>query len=314
MIPIIDADRLPHTALRSAELYLKRRTLAVEHTAVQRLAALYTEAYRDLRAVLDEYPRLTRAQLLYAADQRLARLKTAALLSIEQSVRTAFVGAYFGRLWLLDVATGEQVRIRVVPPTADALQEDQYDTLITQLFGKGWRDQFGNELDDLIVAVRRAIGAGLIEGDDMDDIARRVKNAMGVQTDRRRGKQGSDERRGYRANFNRVQTMTRTVVQTVANKGAVAAYRANKDVLSGYEWLTAHDERVCPDCRGMDGKVFTWKQRKLPPLHPQCRCTVIPVIKPDALEDSAKAPRKTLKAWAQGFGMEATLADFLVGK
>lgn len=46
------------------------------------------------------------------------------------------------------------------------------------------------------------------------------------------------------------------------------------------EWLTAGDSRVCPDCRRMEGRVFEIsKARGMIPLHPQCRCSFIPVIK-----------------------------------
>lgn len=318
--PLIDPVRLPHGALRSAETTLKRRTFAVENAAVLRLQALYRAAYRDLRDALDAQPvhRVAgRALLVQIAVQRIERLKRAALDAIEASARAALVGGYYGRLWLLDMATQPDVRVNVPPLTEytlddGALREDLYDTLIRDLLGKGWRAQFEVELDDLVVGVRRALGGGLIDGEGMGDIARRVRDAMGVETDRRRGKAGSAERRGYRANFNRVQSLTRTVVQTVATQGALAAYRANTDILSGYEWLTTKDERACPDCRSRDGTVYAFKSRVRPPLHPNCRCTVIPVIKSGALDDTGgKAPRRSLRAWVQGYGMDTELAAFL---
>lgn len=72
-------------------------------------------------------------------------------------------------------------------------------------------------------------------------------------------------------------------------------------VVSGKEWLTAEDERVCPWCFPLDGKVIDLESdffgkgdtvlgsdgRKLkldyedvehPPLHVNCRCTLIPVV------------------------------------
>jgi len=66
------------------------------------------------------------------------------------------------------------------------------------------------------------------------------------------------------------------------------------------EWLTALDERVCPDCSSMEGKVsklsesyfnegdslpsgatVTYENIKRPPLHVSCRCTTIPVVEKD---------------------------------
>lgn len=308
MTQLLDPDRLPTRALHDGELYLKRRTLAVEVRAVQRHAALYRDAYRDVVAALADLDRP--AALSYMAG-RVERLKRDVLDAVDDAARTALAGNYAGRLWLLDVATRPDVRIHTPPLTGDALREDAYDTLIRDLLGREWRDQYALELDDLTLRIRRAIGTGLTDGEGMADIQRRVRDAMGVSTDRRRGAAGSAERRGYRANFARVQTLTRTVVQTVSNRGAVAAYKANADVLNGYEWLTANDERVCPECRAMNGRQFTFKSRIKPPRHPNCRCTVIPVIKSDALDSTSKPPRQTLKAWAKGIGMEREIAAFL---
>ncbi len=43
------------------------------------------------------------------------------------------------------------------------------------------------------------------------------------------------------------------------------------------EWSTAGDDRVCPQCATMEGKVFTIdRARGKIPLHPNCRCAWIP--------------------------------------
>ena len=43
------------------------------------------------------------------------------------------------------------------------------------------------------------------------------------------------------------------------------------------EWITAGDERVCPDCAGLEGSIFTIEEAQgMLPLHAQCRCAWIP--------------------------------------
>lgn len=311
---LIDPARLPHAALRSAETTLKRRTYAVENDAVLRLLSHYRAASRALRDFMDTQSTTStqwRSNVVAFAGMVVADLKRAVLATVEQSARAALLGNYYGRLWLLDVSTGEDMRISVPPLTVNGLQEDYYDDLIRDLLGKQWRDQYALEMDDLNLRIRRAIGTGLVDGEGMQAIQRRVRDAIGVTTDRRSGQVGSAERKGYRANFNRVQALTRTVVQSVANKGAVSAYRANPDVLSGYEILVTNDERTCPQCSGLNGKRLKLDSNFRPPFHPNCRCTVIPVIKPDALTDSNEMPRETLQQWSQGAGMDKELADFL---
>jgi SPP1 gp7 family putative phage head morphogenesis protein len=47
------------------------------------------------------------------------------------------------------------------------------------------------------------------------------------------------------------------------------------------EWLTAGDDRVCPDCGALEGEVFSMDEaRGMLPLHPNCRCAWIPYQQP----------------------------------
>ena len=46
------------------------------------------------------------------------------------------------------------------------------------------------------------------------------------------------------------------------------------------KWVTQRDSRVCPDCRSRDGKLYPIKEiKKLIPLHYNCRCFFIPVLR-----------------------------------
>lgn len=327
---LIPTDRLPHNVMRRGELYLKRQMFKVENAAVVREQRLYSAAFADIRsqaqAAADSLglrkldngraSALWRDQVVALVTPRIHRLRDDVLHVVYQSTGAALAGGYYGRLWMLDMATKADVQINMpMLRSADvlhAMTEDIYSDLIQSLMGKQWRAQFETELDSLTVEIRRALGQGMIEGEGIDEIMRRVASSMGVSTDRRRGAIGSVERKGYRANFNRVQAITRTVINQVSNAGAIDAYRANSDILSGYEWLTAEDERVCPECEALDHTVYSFHNKRQPPEHPNCRCTVIPVIKPDALEHPHAAPRRTLEKWAQGYGMDKELAAFLV--
>lgn len=45
------------------------------------------------------------------------------------------------------------------------------------------------------------------------------------------------------------------------------------------EWVTAGDDRVCPRCAPMEGKQYSIQDAHgRIPLHPQCRCTWVPVV------------------------------------
>lgn len=103
----------------------------------------------------------------------------------------------------------------------------------------------------------------------------------------------------------RAKMIARTEVVRAANYGALSAYKQS-GVVESKEWLTAQDEKVCPYCSHLDGKVigldesylevggtlevvdangkthtFTnnYLDTQAPPVHPRCRCTLLPVLK-----------------------------------
>jgi HK97 family phage portal protein len=98
----------------------------------------------------------------------------------------------------------------------------------------------------------------------------------------------------------RAALIARTEVLRAANFSANEAYRQSGIVVSK-EWLTAADERTCPYCAEMDGKTIGVEEVyfdkgdtfetaggkmdikvssvKYPPLHPRCRCTIVPVTR-----------------------------------
>lgn len=319
---MLPAKRVKHTAQRVAETVIKQKTFQVEDTAVTEQLRLYRAAFEDIRnAALTAQEQMgmspaTRDRVVAFVRDRLSTLTDDVAATALRAATAAHLGGYYGRLWLLDMTTRSDVAINTprVEAVMNVLREDVYDQLIRDMLGREWRETYAIELDDLVNRIRRSLGNSLINGEGMDEAMRQVADAMGVTTDRRRGPIGSAQRAGYRANFNRVQTLTRTVIQTQSNRGAINAYEANADILSGYEWLTARDERVCPQCRGLDGTIHKFGSKFQPPAHPNCRCTVIPVLKPADMGPLDEPPRETFETWARGIGMESELAAFLVGR
>jgi SPP1 gp7 family putative phage head morphogenesis protein len=295
-----------------------------EDATVLNQQRLYRQAYADLRLYAnvasesanlsklgqDRASQIFKDQFTGYATERLNRLTDDVAAEGLRAATKAWYASYYGRLWLLDVATRADVRIPVEPPPIDKvarqtlqrLKEDVYDDLIRDLLGREWREQYATELDDLILRIRRSISNGMSNGEGISDIMRRVRAEMGVSTDRRSG---------FRANFNRIQVITRSVVNASSNAGAVEAYRRNVDILEGYEILVARDERVCSICRGFDGRVEPLSSSFRPPFHPNCRCGVAGRVRQDILVEYDAPPRQTMSEWADSFGLALFLSDFL---
>lgn len=91
------------------------------------------------------------------------------------------------------------------------------------------------------------------------------------------------------------ERITRTEVIKVSNMAAADAWEQS-GVVESKQWLTAEDDRVEPICAAMNGKTielrgkffkkgeefmgmtFDYSSIKEPPLHPNCRCVLLPVV------------------------------------
>lgn len=281
---LIDAERIPNRSLRTAEEYLKRRTFALERATVLALLALYRAAYADISVTLNS--ELRRAEAEARINERLARLRRDVLLLVGAATASALLAGYYGKLWLLDMATRPDVRVntgRLTAPTDDPLQA-----------------QLSVEMDALDVDIRRVL-VGASAGTAATLLLRRLKRAMGADS----------TRNAPHANFNRVQVLARTGIHAAANTGALSALRANPALVVGYEVLTARDERVCPTCAPLDGKRYPLNAVFRPPFHNQCRCTFIPLLDDGVTVAPDDRLRMTFADWAAALGVLGALTRFL---
>lgn len=281
-IDLIPADRLPVRATRDAETYLKRQTFKVEQAAALALLALYREAYRDIALAVSS--ELRRAEAEARIAERVNRLRRDVLVLLGLSVGAAFVGGYYGKLWLLDMSTRPDVPVRTRRLIA---------SLDEQL-----RAQVNVELDALTVDVRRVLVAGVAGS----LLLSRLRKTMGADS----------TRNAARGNFNRVLVLTRTGVQSAVNTGSLIAVRENGVLIDGTIHLTTLDERTCPICAPLDGRFYPLDSTQdLPPIHPNCRCTRIPRIRDDLLVEPTAPLRQTFTVWATAAGVMGLLSAFL---
>lgn len=130
------------------------------------------------------------------------------------------------------------------------------------------RDHFStsiwNNKTKLTRYLSTAISSGILKGSSVQKMAKELDKVM---------------KSGYK---NAVR-LIRTEVSYVMNQATQDAYMQCK-VVEGQEWLTHPDERRCPTCASKHGQVFKYKDGNpqpaldTPPLHPNCRCTIIPTL------------------------------------
>ena len=69
----------------------------------------------------------------------------------------------------------------------------------------------------------------------------------------------------------RMETIARTEILRAHNQGRIKFHR--QVGVQKLEWMAMKDERMCPVCGGLDGKVFDIDEFPSQPRHPLCRCT-----------------------------------------
>jgi len=84
----------------------------------------------------------------------------------------------------------------------------------------------------------------------------------------------------------RALMVARTETNRVRRETTRQFYQDNSDVITGWEWVAAKSPRTCPACLAMDGTIH--KLDEPFPQHPNCRCTMIPVI------DGLERPKRTI--------------------
>lgn len=319
---IAPSNKLP-LAVRVSESLIRRNLYSLEDQTVMDQADAYNAAFRAIRNhasdLAEHYgvSKLDSSPKAHALIDQLATFAASQVVTLRrripdiayQATVNAYELAYYGRLWVTQESLPRGIRLNTPRPgniggkvahlkVAEALSDEALRALLGR---KPFDSAFEVDIDALLPDVRRALNTAMANGEGIPDAMRRVRAALGIETDRRSG---------YRANFNRVQTTTRTYILDASNQAAKAAYEANSDILDGWTWLTAHDDRVCPDCAPMDGQEFPMDDDNVPPLHPNCRCTCIPRIKDtiaggDYGEPPAAdaPPDSTFQDWLIGIGL-----------
>lgn len=128
--------------------------------------------------------------------------------------------------------------------------------------GKHWSNRIWQNKAQLQVALEKGLIDCVSRGVSKDELVKTLIEQFNV---------------GYR----KADRIARTELSYVQNKAAMNKYE--EAGLDEYEILSAHDERTCPVCSKLNGKRFKLSEAEAgvnyPPLHANCRCAVLGVLK-----------------------------------
>lgn len=164
------------------------------------------------------------------------------------------------------IAEHVPVRLDVALPTAEQLtaivQKRPFQGRLLREWAKGLEEGRTQKVHD-------AVRIGMVEGETVDQIVRRV-----------RGTKAMDYKDGVLEIGRRdAEAVVRTAVNHIANGASEALYERNSDIISGVRWVSVLDSRTTAVCRARDGKVYEPGKGPRPPAHWNCRSTTTPVTK-----------------------------------
>lgn len=110
-----------------------------------------------------------------------------------------------------------------------------------------------------------------------------------------------------------VMTVVRTAVSHVSNTARDSVYDSNSDIVNKYQWVSTLDSRTSTVCKSRDGQKYDVGRGPIPPAHPNCRSTTIPVIEDDFLDFLDEGATRASRGADGGRQVDAstTYYDFL---
>lgn len=146
--------------------------------------------------------------------------------------------------------------------------------------GRPAAEWWGQQADNLRGRFQQAIRQGAFAGETLDQLKQRV-----------RGTKARNFQDGIMALTSRqAEALVRTSVQSVANAARHETFKANRDVLGGFQALVTLDNRTSELCMGRSGYAWDLDGNPLneettipfpgpPPWHFNCRTVLVPVLK-----------------------------------
>ncbi len=187
----------------------------------------------------------SRLQALGAAELKITNAKLLTMYDFVQELVTKEAATAFGVNFILDTPNGAQTAV-------DSIW--CYD-------GEHWSNRIWKHKADLQTRIERGLLDSIIRGVPKDELVKELNKAFNV------GFYCSDR-------------IARTELTYVQNKAAADRYKSNG--VTKYKYLAAIDDRTSEICTETNGKEFLMSEYTVgtnaPPLHPNCRCTIIPII------------------------------------
>lgn len=129
--------------------------------------------------------------------------------------------------------------------------------------GKDYKSTVWDNKELLIKNLKQIVTKGIINGDSINKMLAALKKVM--------------EQEAWKC-----RRIIRTETMHMINAGHYERYK--KAGIKQLKYVATHDyysdgkPRYCESCMGNDGKIYEIDNAPMLPLHPNCRCTLIPIV------------------------------------
>lgn len=121
--------------------------------------------------------------------------------------------------------------------------------------GKNFSDRIWTNKRALVNKISSGLVSTVASGQNWQTLSKNIKTTFGVS-------------------YNQAQRLVRTELTHVQTKATIDKYRA--EGVEEVRFIAEND--CCPLCREHKDKVFKLGTEPLIPIHPNCRCTFIPIV------------------------------------
>lgn len=230
------------------------------------LATIYRECLSEVQALLADahlrygrdgtipyaeaakYGRLTALESQMVAE--LKRMGDREVKVLDKAISGVYVEGYQRAAWTLDMA-GVDVSFARLPT------ETIHEIIRFPWSGLRYSDRIHQDTQRLASQVKETVTRGMIRGDSVQRMAEELQTRLGT-------------------GHSNAARIIRTESIHFANAGAMRTFE--EAGVDRVQWLATLDAGTCSDCGDMDGRIWPIGEAPLPPKHPNCRCTLIPVI------------------------------------
>lgn len=262
----------------------------------ERVLRLLKQSLHDINGTLmRDYSTLTRFQrarivaLFKRTDAMIkSAYKRAGTLAGEEALGLARLQSTFAEEVMRSIGQAAGVEIATTRLTANQLEKITEYPIQGLELGEWWETAGA----DMAMNVRRHIQLGLMQGEPVPQIVNRIAPVSVT----------SGPPSALLAMRRETTALVRTVVTAISAETQFETFsNMDEDVTDSYQYVATLDDRTTEICASLDGQVFKYEDESAPrpPMHVNCRSTIIPVVNWDKLgvkppEDLQKLTRASM--------------------